>query len=360
LKLTFISRYILIGLLSSLSLFYLGCQDPPLKSFEDARSALETAARAGALRYAEPVYREAESLLQNGLIEMARQKGRLGPFRNFKTADSLYHQSIQTADRAVQEAQARISELQTELKEEQLGFQTELGAWRDALDNTLMLNNAESYWSSADLALRTCERLILENEYIAAIEAVSEGRRWLVKLSQTFAEYDNDIATKIQIWRRWVNDTLEQSRISKGSAIIVDKSAHKLYLVQGGKLLHSFDCELGYNSARHKFFSGDGATPEGIYQITKTRPAGSKYHKALLINYPNEQDKSKFAENRARGIISRYARIGGLIEIHGDGGRGKDWTEGCVALTNKDMDRLMQYAAVGTPVTIVRRSDRWP
>jgi len=90
------------------------------------------------------------------------------------------------------------------------------------------------------------------------------------------------------------------------------------------------------------------------------RHRGTRYYKALMINYPNERDRQIFAQNKSRGVISKRARIGGLIEIHGEGGRNDDWTEGCIALTNREMDQIMQYATVGTPVTIVRRSDRWP
>jgi murein L,D-transpeptidase YafK len=139
----------------------------------------------------------------------------------------------------------------------------------------------------------------------------------------------------------------------------VDKSAHKAYLVKGGTVLKTYRCDLGWNSAEQKYFQGDGATPEGKYQITAVKHR-SKYHKALLINYPNESDKKRFAENKRKGVISRYARIGALIEIHGGGGRDQDWTDGCIALTDRDMDNLLAYVSVGTAVTIVRRSDTWP
>ena len=56
-------------------------------------------------------------------------------------------------------------------------------------------------------------------------------------------------------------------------------------------------------------------------------------------------------------MMSARARPGGLIEIHGEGGRGEDWTRGCVALSNRDMDDLFRRVAVGTPVTIVGAED---
>ena len=88
------------------------------------------------------------------------------------------------------------------------------------------------------------------------------------------------------------------------------------------------------------------------------RAPQTKFNKALLINYPNDEDRMRFALGRRRGTISRGAGIGNLIEIHGDGGEGRDWTDGCVALTNEDMDRLFAHVRVGTPVTIVGTYER--
>ena len=91
-----------------------------------------------------------------------------------------------------------------------------------------------------------------------------------------------------------------------------------------------------------------------MYKVTKKKPNGdSGYHKALLINYPNEEDYATFNNRKRQGLISKNSHIGGLIEIHGDGGKGDDWTSGCIALRNSDIDELFSRVSVGTPVTIV-------
>jgi murein L,D-transpeptidase YafK len=88
--------------------------------------------------------------------------------------------------------------------------------------------------------------------------------------------------------------------------------------------------------------------------VTKKFDGGkTKYYKALLLNYPNDEDTARFNAEIANGSLPPSAKIGGLIEIHGEGGRGIDWTEGCVALTNREMDLVYRYVKVGTPVTIV-------
>lgn len=292
---------------------------------------------------------------------MARQSGRLAFLRDYKAADSLFNLSVITARQAIKDAENNRNQLRWRAESEFAGLQKELTGWREAMDGSLRVYNAERYWSSGDMSLQICRRLINKGEYQAAAEATARGRAALDTLSEVLADYATDAARGIKMWRSFVQETVGQSRSNGTSAMIVDKAKHKLYLINAGNLIRTFDCDLGYNSARQKFFAGDGSTPEGQYRVTKIKTNGSsKYYKAFLINYPNERDKARFAENKAKGIISRYARIGALIEIHGSGGRDEDWTDGCIALTNHEMDYLMKFVTVGTPITIVRRSDLWP
>lgn len=99
---------------------------------------------------------------------------------------------------------------------------------------------------------------------------------------------------------------------------------------------------------------GDKATPEGRYSVTvKKSGRNTIYYKALLINFPNKQDLKRFNALKASGKLPRNANIGGLIEIHGGGGKGIDWTDGCVALDNRDMDIVYSLCSVGTQIAIV-------
>jgi murein L,D-transpeptidase YafK len=111
---------------------------------------------------------------------------------------------------------------------------------------------------------------------------------------------------------------------------------------------------MGPNWIGDKRHRGDKATPEGRYYITKKKKGKDTiYYKALLINYPNDEDRKRYNDDVKRGILSAGQGIGGLIEIHGGGGKGAHWTEGCVALTNAEMDQIFDFVEVGTPVTIV-------
>ena len=325
-----------------------------------AKAALDTAAAAGALRYAEPTYRLAEETLQQGWMEMARQKGRLGPFRNFKIADSLLLRAIEFADQSTSEARGEEQKLRDKARAEQNALKNELQEWHEALNGSLVSRQAQRFWTSADLGYQMCDNLVQNAEYEEALTAVRRSRSYLNQLSKLLADYSNDEAHLRSLWRHWVQETLADSRSSGNHAVIVDKSDHKAYVVHGGKLVRSYSCEIGYNSANQKLFAGDGATPEGKYRVVSVRRNGSKYYKALLLDYPNDADQKRFRTNKSKGLITRHARIGKNIEIHGGGGRNRDWTDGCVALTNEDMDDIMKYVEVGTPVTVVRRSDQLP
>ncbi|MEW6051834.1 MAG: L,D-transpeptidase [Candidatus Zixiibacteriota bacterium] len=357
---TFIIIAVVIFAGAGVTFLFLNPPMPPTVLLDNAKMALKGAVSRNAPRYSEATFRTAERLMKEGWMEMARQNGRLAPFRDYRAADSL----LQTAYKAAMDAAAQsvtyVGNLQTLTLAERNDLYDELRSWEEALNGNLNVLQVKRYWYSAELALHTSDRLTRAGEYEEARDQLGLGRTWLKKLSDAVTTADNDHATYIKIWRRWVAETIEQSRAAGSYAIIVDKSVHKTYLIKSGNLFKTYNCELGYGSARQKMFSGDGATPEGKYQVTLARHRGSRYYKALMINYPNESDQARFRENKARGVISHRARIGGLIEIHGEGGRGKDWTEGCVALTNKEMDSIMQYVTTGTPVTIVRRLDMWP
>ena len=101
-----------------------------------------------------------------------------------------------------------------------------------------------------------------------------------------------------------------------------------------------------------KRFAGDNATPEGRYTIIRKIPS-SLYYKALLIDYPNAEDRVEFSQARRRGDLPASARIGGFIEIHGAGGRNYDWTNGCIAVSNSDMVDIWLMTARNTPIEIL-------
>jgi murein L,D-transpeptidase YafK len=129
--------------------------------------------------------------------------------------------------------------------------------------------------------------------------------------------------------------------------IVVDKSDRMLWLLHHDEVLRSFEVDLGRAPAGHKQFEGDGKTPEGWYTIDRRNP-NSRFHLSLGISYPNEQDRT-FAASQGKSP-------GGDIFIHGASnfrGRNRgDWTEGCIAVRNREMEIIYAMVRNGTPILI--------
>lgn len=128
--------------------------------------------------------------------------------------------------------------------------------------------------------------------------------------------------------------------------IEVHKSDRKMYLLNADKVLKEYDVALGFAPVGHKEFEGDGKTPEGVYRISLKNPE-SNYHLSLKINYPNTDDRA-YASSKGKPP-------GGDIFIHG-APRNKvyqrDWTAGCIALTDKEMETVYSMVQPGTPIFI--------
>ena len=343
----------------SIGLILNGCEKPPYEKQESAKNILAKASAGEAHIYATVAYAEAESTFQQAQLEMAYQKGRLFLLCNYDDCDSLFELTIARANSAMEQAVANKTNITNTARQRYEQFSKEILDWRSALDGSLFLYQAEKQWSAANMALGISKKLINQGLYQEALAKLDSGDAALADLSREMEEYVNSYADKIQTWNKWIGQTVDESKRDQKVAIIVVKATHKLYVLKSGSIINTFNCELGQNSAYQKYFAGDGATPEGVYKIT-TINHRSKYYKAMMLNYPNENDKRRFAQNKAKGIISANAKIGALIEIHGEGGKNKDWTNGCVALKNKDIDRLLSYVRVGTTVTIIRFSENWP
>jgi murein L,D-transpeptidase YafK len=129
--------------------------------------------------------------------------------------------------------------------------------------------------------------------------------------------------------------------------VVVNKEDRRMYLLHHDKVLEEYKIKLGFAPIGHKFFEGDGRTPEGKYMIDRRNP-DSKFHLSLGISYPNDEDR---AAAKAMGKSP-----GGDIFIHGQESPRKknrdDWTWGCISVSNRKMEDI--YAMVGndTPILI--------
>ena len=132
--------------------------------------------------------------------------------------------------------------------------------------------------------------------------------------------------------------------------IVVNKSARQMLFLSGNTVIKSYNVGLGNEPRGHKQFSGDGKTPEGLYYIDRRNP-DSRYHLSIGVSYPNPQDVS-FA-------LSQGKDPGNDIFIHGQGPEGRalaplkrDWTAGCIAVTDAEMEDIYAMVRDGTPILI--------
>lgn len=142
------------------------------------------------------------------------------------------------------------------------------------------------------------------------------------------------------------------SAAQKADRIVVEKSARSMKLMRGGEVLKIYKVALSREPVGAKERTGDHRVPEGEYVID-SKNSHSRFHLALHISYPNAADRE-----RARKL---GVKPGGDIEIHGLGStyswvgrlqRQVDWTDGCVAVTNAEIDEIWRLVPVGTPLEI--------
>jgi hypothetical protein len=156
---------------------------------------------------------------------------------------------------------------------------------------------------------------------------------------------------------------------SGGLTIYVHKTTRELWLQDGERIVRKFRIVLGTDPNGEKLYRGDGRTPEGTYYVGEKRP-NSRFRRFLGISYPNIEDAERafqgklisadewadiFFANLNNVMPPANTVLGGRVGIHGYGGRPElpiDWTEGCIALGDKDIDYLYDAVPLGTPVII--------
>lgn len=218
---------------------------------------------------------------------------------------------------------------------------------------------ARAALARSEVLLREAESLTARQEFDPALARLNEAAVRLheaetavLRLLERYLD-----GKLVAQWRHWAEETASESRKRKTAAIVVSKLERRLTLYVAGAV--RLECPIGlpYGGLALKLRAGDAATPEGRYRIVRKIP-DSQFHKALLLDYPNPDDRRRFDEAKRRGEIPASAAIGGLIEIHG-GGR-DILTRGCVSVDDADMDVIFAAAAVGTPVTIVGTTESEP
>ncbi len=140
--------------------------------------------------------------------------------------------------------------------------------------------------------------------------------------------------------------------------LLVDKSDYELQVFDDEGWYATYPVVFGNKSLGDKMMAGDRKTPEGTFKIL-SKKLHSKWHMMLMLDYPTKDSWNKFKKRKAQGLIPRTASIGNGIALHGTWPNDDivvddytNWTQGCVAMRNEDLDELCEYVEPGTKIII--------
>jgi hypothetical protein len=349
-----ILNLVLALVLGGLTLIIQWAAPPPVDTYQKARKAINLARKNQANIYAPDLLIDADYLLERAKLAWRQENTRWLINRNFYAAERLAADCLQKAELAQQRsitirdslkllATTGISQVRQSIDDFRPQFQ------RMPLDSRL-----RQKFVLGELNLFESEAAFQRQDYKRAVARIKVAESHIGRAGNEANETLNAYWANAPHWNKWVQETIRWSKENNDVAIIIDKIDHECHIYAAGIKTNEFDIELGPNWLGYKLQRGDNATPEGQYRIRKKKAhPNTKYYLALEIDYPNQQDLARFYSAKARGDIASNAAIGGLIEIHGDGGRGANWTQGCVALANQDMQKVYAVSKIGTPVTIV-------
>jgi L,D-peptidoglycan transpeptidase YkuD (ErfK/YbiS/YcfS/YnhG family) len=330
-----------------------GCREvpvpPEVQRVEEQALGLQ---EAGASVYFESEYETYLKAKKNAERGVAREKLRLGWFRNYDRVRGDTEAAL-TLGRGLFERLESFKKERADFLGEEAGS---VRARIKTLDEiTLSLGErgeGRQGIIQAGIFLREAEAALERGAFDSAREGILKARNTLRGAEDAILVHIGRYLDKeeLGVWKKWIEETVAESKRSGRLAIIVSKLERRLTVYRNGLPLRSYAVGLGINGLLTKTRSGDNATPEGKYRVVGKNPR-SQYHKALLINYPNEDDRKRFARAQREGSVPKGASLGGNIEIHGGGRDILTW--GCVSMDDGDMDELFDLAGIGTPVTII-------
>jgi len=346
-------RNLAIAVCLLLSLFLLGCKAPLVPpEAKKAEMQEQSLWRNAAPVYAEEDFERYREIHKEVKKKLLRENAKFVWFRNYKEVTSAFNGVLKKGE----ELQEKVRKLK-EIKSENIAVQ--LNNFEKRIIGLQRLTLHMNEGRPIRLILTRAELMLREASLLHQRGTLDKAEEKLKNLSVSVKDAEAMILLvldryvdpgQIAKWRKWAEDTISESRKMGIVVVVVSKIDQKLSLYKAGKLLSSYEIGLGDNGFDDKLHAADQATPEGRYRIINKLPS-SRYYKALLIDYPNEEDKRKFYQAKRKGHVPPGVGMGDLIEIHGGGKHSV--THGCISLDNKDMDKLYRLVEEGTPVTII-------
>ncbi len=347
---------VLISLLTGFvgfSVFKLTTEELPTHEINLARESLARAKNNGAANYASDKLKDAEKFYQAAMQEWEFQNERFFWFRNFSKTRDLASKSLALSSDAKQLSILEKNKVGQQLKEAIKGAEKKIERFESAYKSLPLERATFDTYNQGKMEYLEAKNEISKNDFVKATVLIERANEKLLRADNLVRRKMEDFYKNYPDWIK--NAQLAEQLSKKGQLVVlVNKMESKCSLLKSGKTIKIFNAEFGSNWMADKVMKGDRSTPEGVYKVTeKKKGIKTKYYKALLLNYPNNEDAARFETLKRRGSIPRTAQIGGLIEIHGDGGKGIHWTDGCIALKNSEMDQLYDLCSMGTPVIII-------
>ena len=343
---------ILIAALLALSVLA-GCSEPPLPAEVDlAVSQDQNLWKVGVPRFAPREYEEYAAALRAGQELLTAERSKFIWFQDYDPLAKYFGDVIVQGEQVRTAALTVKARETTDLSLQILKIGDRLRVLRNLADDVRDKKLSTRSMARAETLLNEAKGHVKNGDWTKARQVISEASLNVDSAVKSTRQMVARFADGKQIshWRGQVANAVQRSRAQGSYLIVVNKLDRELTLYKSGQQVKTYPAGMGINYLADKLYSGDRATPEGEYRIIRKLPA-SKFYKALLINYPNEEDQQRFAEAKRRGEISKRTQIGGLIEIHGGGTVGL--TNGCVALDDRHIQELYNTVDVGTPVVIV-------
>ena len=336
-----------------LTLSFFGCsfpQIPPeVRLAEDQEQSLW---RAGASVYTPVEYTRYKIAIKKGREDIVREEAKFVWFRNYKPVETGFRDILRQGEEILKKVEGQKREKANSIAEQLLFFKNKIRTLRDL---TLKINEgrlARKDLIKAELLLSDVSILNEKGEFNTAELKLRDISMFVTSAEESVGPIIDRYVDKNQIekWQRWVEETVIESKDKGTTVIVVNKSDRTLTIYKNGNPFRTYNIGLGRNGSSDKLYAGDNATPEGKYHIIRKLPK-SRYHKALLINYPSAEDRKHFLQAKKKGLVPQKAGIGGLIEIHGGG---KDsMTYGCISMEDEQIEEVFNIVKIGTPVTII-------
>jgi tetratricopeptide (TPR) repeat protein len=340
------------------ALVCIGCKEKPLPPEVQEASLQERALWAArAATYIPEEYDQYLKSLREAKDQIIEQRAKLPLLQNYQEAQMAFQALLMTGEDLLAKLEDQKLRRTEAISDQITSFEKRIDTVKKL---SRMINQgrfARSLLIHTELKVREGDLLYKKGDLIEAEKKLKAAIPYLRDAEDlvfpVLDRYRDE--SLLGHWEIWIKEAISESKQNGAYAITVTKIDRILVIYKEGRLFLTFKVGLGPNSLEDKLHAGDNATPEGRYRVVKKIPT-SQYYKALLLNYPNEDDKRRFARGREANLIPAGVGIGGLIEIHGGGMDAI--TNGCISLENEDLDKFYDLIDVGTTVTIVGSTRR--